>query len=132
MAKNRKNESSSVRFAPAVKAILLCFLLGGSGVGYVGQKNQIYALGEQIKQAEMKMEALKTRNEEWSRRVAELQTPREIETRIRQMNLGLVAPQPDQIVRLTEPMLPGDTRMGSGRPIVGQLANIGLTMPDQR
>ena len=32
---------------PAVKAALLCLLLGGSAIGYVYQKNQIIELGKQ-------------------------------------------------------------------------------------
>ena len=47
MAKNRKYRSAALRFGPALKAVLLCLLLGGSGLGYVWQKNQIYELGRQ-------------------------------------------------------------------------------------
>ena len=41
MARNRKNQSAVVRFGPAVKALLLCLFIGGSGVGYVWQQNQL-------------------------------------------------------------------------------------------
>ena len=49
MARNRKYQSAAIRFGPALKAFLLCLLIGGSAVGYVWQKNQIYQLGQQIK-----------------------------------------------------------------------------------
>jgi hypothetical protein len=45
MAKNRKYQSAAVRFGPALKAFLLCAVIGGSGVGYVWQKSQIDAKG---------------------------------------------------------------------------------------
>ena len=41
MAKNRKNQSAAIRFGPAIKAFLLCALVGGAGVGYVWQKGRI-------------------------------------------------------------------------------------------
>ena len=52
MAKNRKHQSAAIRFGPALKAFLLCVLIGGSAVGYVWQKSQIEQLGDQIKQRE--------------------------------------------------------------------------------
>ena len=45
MAKNRKNQAAEIRFGPALKASFLCLLIGGSAIGYVWQKNQIYRLG---------------------------------------------------------------------------------------
>ena len=45
MARNRKYQSAAIRFGPALKALLLCLLIGGSGVGYVWQKDQIIRLG---------------------------------------------------------------------------------------
>jgi hypothetical protein len=41
MARNRKNQSAAMRFGPVLKALLLCLLIGGSGIGYVWQKDQI-------------------------------------------------------------------------------------------
>ena len=55
MAKNRKYQSAALRYGPAFKAFLLCLLIGGSGVGYVWQKNQIYELGQQIKKRELRL-----------------------------------------------------------------------------
>jgi len=45
MARNRKSQSAAIRFGPALKAFLLCLLIGGSGIGYVWQKDQIGRLG---------------------------------------------------------------------------------------
>src|SRR5712691_10230246 len=62
MAKNRKNQSGAVRFIPALKAIFLCMLIGGSAVGYVLQKNKLYDLGRQITRRELLLERLKWEN----------------------------------------------------------------------
>jgi hypothetical protein len=44
MAKNRRNQSAAIRFGPAIKALLLCMFIAGSGIGYVWQKKQIMEL----------------------------------------------------------------------------------------
>jgi hypothetical protein len=58
MARNRKNQSAAIRFGPALKALFLCLLIAGSAVGYVWQKSQIYQLGQQIRQREMRLARL--------------------------------------------------------------------------
>jgi hypothetical protein len=58
MAKNRKNQSAAIRFGPALKASFLCLLIGGSAVGYVWQKSEIYRLGQQIRQRETRLAQL--------------------------------------------------------------------------
>lgn len=103
MAKNRKNQSAAVRFGPALKAFLLCLFIGGSGIGYVWQKNQIYELGKQIKAREVRLHDLQVQNEKSRRQIAMLHSPQYIEQRIRELNLGLVQPQPNQIWRMVEP-----------------------------
>lgn len=112
MAKNRKNQMAPVRFGPALKALLLCLFLGGSGVGYVGQKSQLSVLGAQLKDLETRLDRLRRENAERARRLEAMQTLSELEARIKQMNLGLVAPQPEQIVHLVE--WTGDRAAGGG------------------
>jgi len=63
MARNRKYRSAAIRFGPALKAFLLCLLIGGSGVGYVWQKSQINELGKQIAKREARLLELKDQNE---------------------------------------------------------------------
>ena len=103
MAKNRKYQSAVIRFGPAVKAFLLCLLIGGAGVGYVRQKNQIYQLGQQIRKREMRLKELESQNEKLRRQAGMMRSPQFIETRIKELNLGLTLPQPNQVWRLTEP-----------------------------
>ncbi|HEX4266059.1 MAG TPA: hypothetical protein VH597_17115 [Verrucomicrobiae bacterium] len=103
MAKNRKHQSAAIRFGPALKAFLLCLLIGGSGVGYVWQKNQIYDLGQQIRKREIHLKDLQDQNEKLRRQMAFMRSPPFLEARIKELNLGLVPPQPSQVWYLKEP-----------------------------
>jgi hypothetical protein len=103
MARNRKSQSAAIRFGPALKAFLLCLLIGGSGVGYVWQKDQIVRLGQQIKSREVRLNALEKQNEKMEKQLATMRGPQFLEMRIKELNLGLVPPQPGQVWRLTEP-----------------------------
>jgi hypothetical protein len=103
MARNRKSRSTAIRLVPALKAFFLCLLIGGSGVGYVWQKNQIHELGRQIKRREMVLEESHRLNKKRRDKLDELRSPPMLDARVRQLNLGLVLPQQTQIVRLPEP-----------------------------
>ena len=103
MARNRKHQSAAIRFGPALKAFLLCLLIGGSGIGYVWQKNQIYDLGQQIRKREIRLKDLENQNDKLRRQLAFMRSPPFLEGRIKELNLGLVAPQPSQVWYLTEP-----------------------------
>src|SRR6266542_6389354 len=102
MARNRKNQSAAVRFGPALKASLICLLIGGSGVGYVWQQNQLLELGRQKVEKEKRLNTLRVQNSQFARHLAELQSPRSLETRVKELNLGLTMAQPTQIVRLVD------------------------------
>jgi hypothetical protein len=101
MARNRKYQSAAIRFGPALKAFLLCLLIGGSGVGYVWQKNEIYHLGQQIKKRELRLGALVEENEKLSKQLGMMRSPGFLEKRIQ--DLGLVRPLESNIWRLPEP-----------------------------
>jgi hypothetical protein len=103
MSRNRKSQSAAIRFGPALKAFLLCLLIGGSGVGYVWQKDQIRRLGQQIRDREIRLGQLQDENEKRRKQLATLRSPTFIEARVRELNLGLVAPQPNQVWKLIEP-----------------------------
>ena len=104
MAKNRKHQSAAIRFGPALKAFLLCLLIGGSGVGYVWQKNQVDQLGLQIRKREIHLKDVQDQNEKLRRQMAYMKSPGFLEARIKELNLGLVPPQPSQIWYLKEPV----------------------------
>ena len=103
MARNRKSQSAAARFGPALKAFLLCILIGGAGVGYVWQKDQIDRLGRQIRSREIRLGQLEDQNEKLSKQLATMCGPQYLEAQIQKLNLGLMKPQPSQIWVLTEP-----------------------------
>ena len=103
MAKNRRNQSAAIRFAPALKALFLCLMLAGLAVGYVWQKSQIFQLGLQINSCERRLAQLRDENRKLSDQLAVLNSPVLLDQRVRALNLGLVPAQPTQIYRLIEP-----------------------------
>ncbi len=104
MARNRgRNQSGAIRFVPALKAFMLCLLLGGTAVGYVAQKNKIYELGRQITAREERLRQLKKHNEMRASYLANMQLPQTIAERVKELHLGLYPPQPGQVVWLAEP-----------------------------
>jgi len=103
MARNRKAQSAASRFGPAIKALVICLLIGGSGVGYVWQKEQINRLGTQIKKREERLAALDNQNDKLRKQLAGMRSPQWIEDRIKKLNLGLVPQQQSQTWRLVEP-----------------------------
>jgi hypothetical protein len=122
MAKNRQNQSSAIRFGPALKASFLCLLIGGSAVGYVWQKNEIYRLGQQIQRRETCLTLLSRDNQRQRDQLAILHSPVMLDQRARELKLGLVPAQPAQIVRLGEAVeVTGDkiqSRQFAERPVV--------------
>ena len=113
MAKNRKYQAASVRFGPALKAFLLCALIGGSGVGYVWQKSQINELGRQIKLREVRLAELQTQNKKMRDHLSVLRSPIMLKKRIEELKLGLVEPEQTQIWRLPEPAALPDAGAGA-------------------
>ena len=99
---NRKKRSSTVRFGPALKAVLICLVTCSLGMGYVWQKQQINSLGQQIKENEIVLEGLKRENKRRGDNLAYLMSPQELDARLRQLKLDLVVPKPEQIVVLQE------------------------------
>jgi len=111
MVRNKKSQSAAIRFGPALKASFLCFIIAGSAVGYVWQKSQIYQLGRQIRQCEIRLSQLKNENQRLTDRLAILRSPVVLDQRARELNLGLGPAQPGQVYRLPEPVLmPGSSQ----------------------
>jgi cell division protein FtsB len=107
MPKNRKNQAAVIQFGPALKASFLCLLIGGSAVGYVWQKSQVYQLGKQIRETESRLAQLERNNQMLADQLADLRSPVKLDQRAR--NLGLVPALPAQVVRLPEsPVIPPD------------------------
>ena len=92
---NRKKGNKAVRFGPALKAVLICVVTCGLGLGYVWQK-------QQIKENEIKLEELRRENKRRGDNLAYLMSPQELDTRMRQLNLDLMVPRPEHIMVLQE------------------------------
>jgi hypothetical protein len=91
-----------VRFVPAVKAFGLCLLLGGSAVGYVVQKNQIYHLARQKGEKEVLLDRLRWENRLRLSQLADLQSSTKLAERVRAHRLDLVMPHASQVIWLRE------------------------------
>jgi uncharacterized protein HemX len=103
MARNRKNGSTAFRFGPVLVTLVLCLLIGGAGVGYVWQKEQIDGLSRRIDERAAKLAKLSDENENWKRLLANARSLGSVEARIKELNLGLAQPSPTQIWHLAEP-----------------------------
>ena len=125
MSRNRKNQSAAVRFGPALKLFILCLALGVAGVGYVWQKGQIYALARQKKLAELRLTDLQRQNQMYRDRLAYLRLPMILEARIKELNLGLVPAQPEQVIRLSE-TTPSAPSRSSPQQLAGALTQTDL------
>jgi Septum formation initiator len=126
MAKSKKLQSAGIGFGPVLKVFFLCSVIGGSAVGYVWQKSQIYELGRQIRKQEIHLSQLKSQDQRLTDQLAILRSPVMIDQRARQLNLGLVPAQPGQVCRLPEPRLSAPEQDGS-RAIAGRLDSPPLT-----
>lgn len=91
---------------PALKAVLFCTLIGGFAVGYVMQKNKIFELGQQIGAKQARLEKLRKDNQDLASNLATLQRPMFLAQRVDKLKLGLVQPQPQQILWVNEPAIP--------------------------
>ena len=130
MAKNRKYQSAAIRFGPALKAFLLCLLIGGSGVGYVWQKTQIYELGQQIRKRELRLAEMRDNNKKLHDQLDMLRSPAKLDARVRELNLGLGQPRPEQIRRLIEPLDLASPNSDRGQQLAAQATQTrGQTLP---
>ena len=112
MARNRKGQATAIRVGAAVKALLLCLLIGGSAVGYVWQQEQLYKLGQQCRQLEVRLEALRHENKGWRERLAHFTSPPQLARKVRELVPELAEAQPAQFWRLSEPLPGGEAGAG--------------------
>ena len=103
MARNRRNQSGAFWLIPALKAGILCTMLGGSAVGFVMQKKELHDLGRSITRREKVLERLKWENSLRAKNLASLQSSKSIIERVRGQKLPLSNPGPGQTIWLAEP-----------------------------
>ena len=83
--------------------------MGSAGVGYIWQKTQINALAAQKHSKENELDKLRRQNRLNRDRLEMLRLPWVIEARVKELKLGLGPAQPEQILRLTESCVGGNT-----------------------
>jgi len=98
-----RRKSASLKPRSMILSIALCAAVCLAGIGFVWAKSEVWGLSRDIKKLEVRRDDLKRENDTLQRTYAAMCTPRELEARVKRLNLGLTAPQPDQIVRLPEP-----------------------------
>ncbi len=126
MARNRKNDPGGLLFGPALKATLICLFIVVSCVGYVWQKKQISELSQQIRSEENYRDDLRDKNKKMTEQYKCLLLPVSLEARAKELNLGLVPPDPARIWRLPEPAVDATvpvraTQSAGGKTLIAQL-----------
>lgn len=127
MAKNRKNQTVSVRFGPPLKAAFLLLFIGAAALGYVWQKSMINQLAREQVTREARLKQLFAENDRLAGEIANLHQPVQLDQRARELNLGLTPAQPGQVVRLVENVVgPGTNR---GRTLAARATDGWSTEP---
>jgi hypothetical protein len=101
MPKNRKDDSA-LRLGPALTAVALCAFFMALGVGFVWYKEQIDVLGHQIKERELRLAELQRQNKIRSDQLATLCSTKELDARVKKLNLNLVPPAFSQVIRMVD------------------------------
>lgn len=114
MASTRRKRAAIAWLGPVFKAVLLCLFFGGAGVGYVAQQKQILELGQEKGRKESRLLRLRQQNRALRDAVAALSSPRALDARVRELQLGLVPPSPEQVIRLEEPPVALTSRLADG------------------
>jgi cell division protein FtsL len=123
MKRNRKREP--LRFGTVTRSLVVCVCVAVSGLCYVWQKNAIYRLGDEIKKRETALSSAQKRNLMLAAKLAQLESPVQLEETCQQYNLSLVAPRENQVVRLYEPGPEWDVQMANA-PLAPQQAQARL------
>lgn len=101
MARNRK-DNSGLRLGPALMAVVLCAFFVALGIGFVWYKEQIDVLGRQIKEREVRLAELQRQNKIRRDQLATLCSPKELDARVKKLNLTLGPTTFSQVIRMAE------------------------------
>jgi len=85
-----------------------------------GKKSQIYQLGQQIKQREVRLARLQNDDRQLSDQLSILRSPTMLDRRARELNLGLAPAQPMQVMRLAEPVSAPPENKKFDAPVCGK------------
>ncbi len=101
-ARNRRRKEISLGIGSWIKAVALCVLLGGLGMGYVWQKSQIHQLGTLLHKKEVRLDLLNGENDRWRQLLAEMRSTQKLYERVKRLGLGLEMPSPEQVLKLSD------------------------------
>lgn len=79
-------------------------ILLGVGLGFVSLKNKQFAIGEQIRQTERKIQQIRAENEVLLAKVTELTSRPALQARVKSGYITVVSITGDKIARLTPPV----------------------------
>jgi cell division protein FtsB len=102
MMKNRKTGAVGLRISSILLVILLSGFFSVAGLGYVWHRNRNEQIRAVLRQKHVKLEELRAQNKYLERHLEDLRSFRSLESRARELNLGLVMPLPEQILRLPD------------------------------
>jgi hypothetical protein len=89
-----------VRFGPLFGLVLAFIFASAAGLGYIWHRNRNAQLDRQVAQQRAELEALRLQNQSLERQLEVLRSHPYLARRVQELNLGLVMPQPGQILRL--------------------------------
>lgn len=99
----RRPKGSSLKPQTVIVSIVICAAVCLAGVGYLWGKTEVWRLSRDMKQLELRRDELKRHNDVLQREYAAMCAPWKLAARVKELNLGLSAPLPDQIERIKEP-----------------------------
>jgi cell division protein FtsB len=103
-------QSAGVRLGSLGPILCLCILAAFAGGGHTWHKQRNEQFSRQIQAKQTRLEELRMQDRYLERQLADLRSYRTLARRVQELNLGLVMPRPEQILRLQE------TPAGLGRP----------------
>ena len=102
----RRNRASALKPKTVIASIVICSAICLAGIGYVWAKSQVWRLSGEIKALELRLDEVKRDNDVLQRTYAAMCAPSKLDARVRELNLGLSAPMPSQIVRMQSEFTP--------------------------
>lgn len=102
----RRAKSTALKPQTVVISIIICAAVCLAGVGYVWAKMEVLGLSRDMKKLELRLEDLKRDNDVLQRSYAGMCAHERLVARVRELNLGLAAPLPSQIIRMPSQVVP--------------------------
>ena len=103
MAGNRKRHTNTVQVGSLLKWVVIAVFLGIAGLSYVYLSNQLHNTGTDNGKLEKELSSLKVKNEEAEARIAMLTSHKELQLRLNEGFIKMIAITDDRIVRIATP-----------------------------